>query len=216
MNINRFIDKYFNHEASISIEVFDDSNIYCVYKDIVEALNFYPEIELTVLQAMSYCFYEILDNVLTHSGKKMGTVLISYNHEVSMVKILVADDGMGIKNSLSQNQEYANIMEHDAIRICINDCVSDGKGMGYGLFSTMQLIKNAGIILRIHSGSHELQYDGKNVIIKQADYWQGTIVYFEIHSNKVINPNEVLGGRADAEGNYNEIFDENDSLKDLW
>ena len=59
MNINRIIDKYFEGKASqVTIEVFDKDNIYEVYADIVRTLHDYPEIELTTLQTLAYCFYE--------------------------------------------------------------------------------------------------------------------------------------------------------------
>ncbi len=51
MNIDKLIDKYFTGEASnVAIEVFDDTNIYAVYSDIVKMLHDYPEIELSILQ----------------------------------------------------------------------------------------------------------------------------------------------------------------------
>ena len=51
------------------IEVFDADTIYNTYNDIVGLLNSKPDIEISVLQALSYCFYEVLDNVLTHSER---------------------------------------------------------------------------------------------------------------------------------------------------
>ena len=68
MNIDRLLRRYFSVEdVSPTIEVFDKDSIYAVYSDIVRLLNAYPDIELSVLQALSYCFYEVLDNVLSHS-----------------------------------------------------------------------------------------------------------------------------------------------------
>lgn len=164
MNIDKLIDKYFTGEASnVAIEVFDDTNIYAVYSDIVKMLHDYPEIELSILQAMAYCFYEILDNVLTHSTKKMGTVITFFDKRNTRVMILVADDGIGVRKSLSENPRYNNITEEDALRLCLQDAVTDGKGMGYGLFSTMQLISNAGSLLQIHSGRSVLSFDGNNI-----------------------------------------------------
>lgn len=64
---------------------------------------------------MSYAFYEILDNVLTHSGKNCGTAITYYDSEKSLIQILVADDGIGIKESLSENQKYKNISEKEAL-----------------------------------------------------------------------------------------------------
>ena len=216
MNINRIIDKYFEGKASqVTIEVFDKDNIYEVYADIVRTLHDYPEIELTTLQTLAYCFYEILDNVLTHSGKQIGTVVMHYDNNATSIKILVVDDGIGIKQSLSENSKYKDISESEALKVCIKENVTDGKGMGFGLFSTMQLVRTAGVNLKIHSGGFVLIYDGKNILVKAADEWKGTIVYFELHSDKIINPDEVLLGRVDVEGEYETLFEEDD-FENLW
>lgn len=81
MNVDSLLKRYFNEcEGYPLIEVFDNENIYNVYSDIVRSLTNYPDIELSVMQALSYCFYEVLDNVLTHSGKNCGTAISLYIH----------------------------------------------------------------------------------------------------------------------------------------
>lgn len=136
MNIDRLLSTYFEDCSSLpTIEVFDNENIYDVYVDIVNTLKNTPDIELSVTQLLSYCFYEILDNVLTHSGKNNGTVLMHYNAAHANIRILVADDGIGIQKSLSENTEYRDYSESEALRVCVKDRVTDGKGMGYGLYS---------------------------------------------------------------------------------
>lgn len=72
MNVDKLIHKYFKgNQLSPTIEVFDNDTIYNTYTDIVKLLNGHPDIELTMLQGLSYCFYEVLDNVLTHSEKNL-------------------------------------------------------------------------------------------------------------------------------------------------
>lgn len=217
MNVDSLLNRYFKScEISPLIEVFDNENIYSVYSDIVKSLNSYPDIELSVLQALSYCFYEVLDNVLTHSGKACGTAISLYSPTKSMIQILVADDGMGIQQSLMQNPLYVHLSEPEAIEKSIQDAVTDGKGMGFGLYSTSRLIRNVGIRLEIHSGSHILVYDGENVNMQIASQWQGTIVYFDIHSNREIDPNEIVDNRTDCESQFNEEFAPTDDLEQLW
>ena len=217
MNVDKLIHKYFKgNQLSPTIEVFDNDTIYNTYTDIVRLLNGYPDIELTMLQGLSYCFYEILDNVLTHSEKICGTVLMRYLPEENIIQILVADDGIGVKASLCANPKYENISEEEAVRTCIMDGVTDGKGMGFGLYSTSRLIQNVGITLEIHSGNSLLIYDGSKTQIVKASYWQGTIVYFELHSNKEINPNDIVDNRTDCEGQFNDEFMKEDELDNLW
>jgi len=198
------------------IEVFDHDTIYGTYRDIVALLNSYPDVEVSVLQALSYCFYEVLDNVLTHSERKCGTAIMRYVPEANKIQILVADDGIGVAASLRTNPQYADISETDAVRHCIDDGVTDGKGMGFGLYSTSRLIKNVGITLEIHSGSSKLLYDGVNIRMEDALKWQGTIVYFELYSNKEIDPNDVVDNRTDCESQFNEEFCGEDELDNLW
>ena len=199
-----------------TIEVFDNENIYVVYVDIVKTLKNSPDIELGVLQLLSYCFYEILDNVLTHSGKKTGTVLLHHEPSRSCIKILVADDGMGIRESLSENEAYKNITEAEAIRQCLRNKVTDGKGMGFGLYSTSCLIKNAGVEMEVHSGRHLLRTDGEKEEVLDAPLWQGTIIYFELHTDREIDPNSILENRTDAEAEFNETFIDTSDLDELW
>lgn len=108
MNVDSLLNRYFKgYEMQPLIEVFDNENVYNVYSDIVKSLTNCPDIELSVMQALSYCFYEVLDNVLTHSGKTCGTAISLYSSGKSMIQILVADDGIGIQRSLVQNPLYA-------------------------------------------------------------------------------------------------------------
>lgn len=217
MKVDELIQRYFARSPlTPTIEVFDNDTIYNTYTNIVNLLTSYPDVELSVLQGLSYCFYEVLDNVLTHSEKICGTVLMLYRPEESKIQILVADDGIGVRESLRNNPKYSNISEEEAVESCINDGVTDGKGMGFGLYSTSRLIKNVGITLKIHSGNSMLVYDGINTHIEAVDYWQGTIVYFELHSNKEIDPNDIVDNRTDCIEQFNEQFVKEDRLDDLW
>lgn len=218
MNVNSLINRYFadNRDAT-EIHDFDSESIFDVYKNIIEQLNGQPEIELTLLEGLSYCLYEILDNVITHSNKQCGTVLTCYRNDESRIRILVADDGIGIHMSLSKNNEYAGITEKEALAKCIEDSVTDGKGMGFGLYSMSRLINCAGARFEIISGNHALRLsDGKFIVDKCKDGWKGTSVYLELHADREINPCYVVDDRVDCEGQFDDIFQKDDGLNDLW
>ena len=200
----------------ITIDVFYEKNIYDVYQRVIGVLTQHVDIETTVLQAMSYCFYEILDNVLTHSGKELGTVLTHYDSASHILSFLVADDGIGVQASLSENTEYAGISEPDALRICIKDAITDGKGMGFGLYSTSLLARDAGLVFEVRSGKHTMQVQDGTEETEESDFWQGTIVYLQLHTNKEINPADVVANRANAAAQYNETFLNDNELTELW
>ena len=218
MNIDGLLKRFFpmQENAPVTIEVFDKDSVYAVFGDIVRLLNASPDIELGVLQGLSYCFYEVLDNVLTHSEKQCGTTIMRYVVERGLIQILVADDGIGVQASLAENEVFKGLSEEDALRRCIEDKVTDGKGMGFGLYSTSRLVKNAGIQLVIHSGHSVMTYNGEEITITQAGFWQGTLVYFELHANREIDPNEVVDNRMDCAGQFNDMFLEDDDIDELW
>ncbi len=132
------------------------------------------------------------------------------------IQFLVGDDGIGVRNSLSQNPIYADIDEADALVRCVEDQVTDGQGMGFGLFSTMKMVQNTKAQMIIHSGTHILLTDGSVLNIQEAEHWQGTIVFVDIQSNVEVEPNKILDYRADCEDEYNSEFENNDELKELW
>lgn len=65
MNVSTLIKQYFTtHSDEVAIDVFDEKNIFTVYQRVIETLTRHMNIETTVLQALSYYFYEILDNAI--------------------------------------------------------------------------------------------------------------------------------------------------------
>lgn len=216
MNVSFLLKQYFDRTENVSIDVFDSHTLNDVYQQVLKTLTAHFEIEVSVLQALSYCFYEILDNVHIHSGKPLGTAITHFDANKDILRLLVADDGMGIRASLAENESYHNVSEEDALRMCIQDTVTDGKGMGFGLYATSRLMKDIGISFILHSGTHKLLYkDGETKIIDNG-FWQGTIVYMEITTSREIDPNEVVDHRTDVDVQYNEAFVESDELDSLW
>lgn len=165
---------------------------------------------------MSYCFYEILDNVLTHSGKELGTVITHYDASAHILSFLVADDGIGVQASLSENKEYADISEAEALKMCIKDAITDGKGMGFGLYSTSLLARDAGLRFEIRSGHHTMLVQDGAESTTESTFWQGTVVYLKLRTNKEINPAEVVANRTNVAAQYNETFLNDNELEELW
>ncbi|MBO4434872.1 MAG: ATP-binding protein [Bacteroidales bacterium] len=216
MNVDTLIHQYFPAAGNVCIEMFDEKNIQQVYRRLVEVLVHQPEVETSLLQGMSYCFYEVMDNVLIHSGKNVGIVITNYSESEHLIQILVADDGVGIRASLAENDEYADVTEPQALEYCIKDKVSDGKGMGFGLYSTSRLINTAGHKLIIRSGGHTLSANGE-MTVTESEPWTGTIVYFELRSDLDIDSASVVDHRTDPAEEFDELFLEDaPGLEELW
>ena len=216
MDVAFILDSYFKSKENVSIDVFDAQTLNAVYRDVVTAMTSHFEIEVSVLQALSYCLYEMMDNVHIHSGKPLGTAMTQYDDNNKVLRILIADDGMGIRESLAGNENYKDITEPDALRLCLEDTITDGKGMGFGLYTTSRLVNSIGKVFILHSGRHKLIIkDGLTSVVENG-FWQGTLIFMEIGTGKEIDPNSVVDYRADAAEEYNEAFVETGELETLW
>ena len=215
MDVAFILDKYFKGTQNVSIDVFDAQNLNVVYRDVVNAMTSH-EIEVSVLQALSYCLYEMMDNAHIHSGKPLGTAMTYYDDSRKTLRILIADDGMGIRKSLAENEKYKDITEAEALRLCLEDTITDGKGMGFGLYSTSRLVDRIGKEFILHSGTHKLiTKDGSTTVIENG-FWQGTLIYMEIGTGEEIDANQVVDHRANVAEEYNEAFVDTEELESLW
>lgn len=216
MDIAFLLDRYFKGTSNVSIDVFDAQTLNAVYRNVVGALTSHLEIEVSVLQALSYCLYEMMDNVHIHSGKPLGATITYFDKARGALRILIVDDGMGIRASLAENDKYSNITEAEALNLCLQDSISDGKGMGFGLFTTARLIESIGKEFILHSGSHKLIIENGVTTIVENGFWQGTLIYMEIVTAREIDPNQVVDHRTDAAEQFNESFVETGELESLW
>lgn len=216
MDIAFLLDKYFKGATKVSIDVFDAQTLNSVYKDVINAMTSHFEIEVSVLQALSYCLYEMMDNVHIHSGKPLGTAMTYYDNTKKTLSILIADDGMGVRASLSENEKYREITEEKALKMCLEDKITDGKGLGFGLYTTSRLVESIGKEFILHSGSHKLIIkDGLTSVIENG-FWQGTLIFMVIGTGEEIDPNQIVDHRADVVEEYNETFVESDEIESLW
>lgn len=216
MNINELIGMYFEGLPVPEIFTFDSESINDECNSLISNLLKIHDIELSVVQSFNYCLYELLDNVLTHSGKYSGVLLSRYSEEKKQIQVLVADDGIGIHKSLMENDLYKDFSEKQALQHVILDKVTDGKGMGFGLYSTKNLITFASGTLVIASGQHKLVYDGLHSTVCEKEKTEGTVVYLAVNANREINANDVVDNRTDCAADFNEVFLEDDDLDNLW
>lgn len=216
MDVAFLLEKYFKGAKDVSIDVFDAQTLNNVYKDVVTAMTSHLEIEVSVLQALSYCLYEMMDNVHIHSGKPLGTAMTSYDDTKKTLSILIADDGMGIKASLTENEQYREITEAEALRMCLEDKITDGKGLGFGLYTTSRLVDRIGKEFILHSGKHKLiRKDGQESVLENG-FWQGTLIYMVIGTGEEIDPNQIVDHRTDVVEEYNETFVGSSEIESLW
>jgi hypothetical protein len=80
--------------------------------------------------------------------------------------------------------------------MCLEDKITDGKGLGFGLYTTSRLVDNIGKEFILHSGSHKLITKNGHTEIIENGLWQGTLIYMEIGTEDEIDPSQIVDHRA--------------------
>lgn len=215
INSTIFLNKKKNPDYLLN-SVFNEDSIYDVYAKVSKDLLSFVNMELGVLQAFSYCLYELADNVLNHSGETTGNLQVQYFDKDYSLNVDVIDNGIGIWKSLSNTVKYSSVREDEALKNCIEDGVTDGKGRGFGLYSTSLLIKNTDSFMSILSGHYTLFYTKKETLVSKSNFYHGTKVHLEINTNIDMPANKILADRADGENEFNECFLMVSPFNNLW
>lgn len=172
----------------------------------VDCLSRTVECEEGVLKGLLWCIYEVMDNVLIHSKSDRGYVMAQYHKKTHRLAICVHDCGVGIYNSLKEGA-YKPKNELDAIRLALQEGISDGNGQGNGLYGLSQFVKANGGRFIVSTGKSSLIFkngqwssNGRNPILSKNHL--STTVDFQIDLNKRTDITEALksiGGIDDSD-----------------
>jgi anti-anti-sigma regulatory factor len=155
-----------------------------------------------VLDALNWCLFEVMDNVLQHSRAESGYAMLQIHHQQRWCAVAVADDGIGIYNSFRESNVYKAKDEYEAIMLSVREKVtSKAKNMGNGLFGLMRVVGLNGGQLEIRSGRGWLTYKNQKL---SGDYRQslpvldvnehrGTTVDWQLDVSKKVSLSEALG-----------------------
>ncbi len=202
----------------IELKMFDQRSIYRLQDELNMILYQNGRIIREVLELLFYCLGEIMDNTITHSGKGNGWVSAQYYPEKEEIMITICDYGQGIHSSLSSHPgtKYTGITEEKALDLCIQRGVTNGEGLGFGLFATSQFIlKNSGRLL-LYSGAHYLKAENGGYQITNGSYWKGTVVSLKINTNITVDYKSIMPVNHTLPDDYqffiDKFFGENNEL----
>jgi hypothetical protein len=201
------------------INEFNPTNIYQLQDQLNLILHNNADISREVRELLFYCLNEIMDNVLVHSGNKNGWICCQSFKQSKEIRLIICDNGVGIHNSLTKNpkSKYANLSEKESLAICIQKGVTNGEGLGFGLFATSRFIKENGGDILIYSGSHYLMNQGPEYPVSQGDRWMGTIVFLKINTNIAVDYRLIMPKEHSLPDDYQDFIDKNfGANNDLW
>jgi len=178
----------------VSIQNYNSKNQIEVLEKLMGVLKANVPIDDNVFTSLDYCFNEILDNVLLHSNANEGWVVGQYFSNMNAIRLVVCDFGIGVCSSLNKAYSFT---EEEALRKCIEEGITNGKGQGHGLFATSKFIELNQGWLSIFSGNSKLDLNENNLEITEIPFWQGTCVYLRINTNIDVDYTQFTGKHYD-------------------
>ena len=173
-----------------------------------------------VLDGISWCINEVMDNVLTHSEVSEGFVMAQLHPQTNRIAFCVYDTGIGIFNSLS-NSKHQPKTEIDALSLAIQEGVGDGKGQGNGLYGLYQIVHRNGGRLSLTSGNASIMLRDTGELEKferipcPSKEHRGTIVDFQLDLETNIdikNAFQSIGGYDGFDFRIDEMLSDEDEF----
>ncbi len=179
------------------------------FEDVTSLVNaFVNEIaqlavcEIGVLEGLTWCLNEVMDNVLQHSGTSYGYAMGQIHPTTKKVAFCVYDYGRGIFNTL-KNSSHAPRNPVDAITMAVKEGVTRDTdiGQGNGLWGLHNIIRNNSgkLAITANGASYSLMGDTIKTYAKipflSLDNG-ATIVDFQIDYSSGISIERALGGHT--------------------
>ena len=187
------LDKVFMYTSEPGYE----KQISALVQAYIDCISRVAKCEEGVLNGLTWCINEVMDNVLVHSKESTGYIMAQYHGKKKKLAICVFDCGIGIYKSLSNSEKHKPVSEIDSLTKAIQEGVGDGKGQGNGLYGLYQIVEENGGKLSISSGKSSIMLkNGKleryeNVCPMSSDH-AGTIVDFQLDLSKKIDVKAAL------------------------
>lgn len=158
----------------------------------IDTISHTAECEVGVLDGISWCINEVMDNVLTHSETFEGFIMAQFHPQTQHIAFCVYDTGIGIYHTLATSKHHPKT-ELDALSLAIQEGIGDGKGQGNGLYGLYQIVRRNGGRLSLTSGHSSImlrdtgELEKFNYIPCISNKFRGTIVDFQIDTQKSID-----------------------------
>lgn len=198
MNVAFLLKQYFHGAEDVSIDVIAKQTMCDVYYQVCSSIENYQIKWGNVYEVMHLRLYEILDTPFLLSANRPTVVITHFDEGKKILRILVADEGIGIRQSVAKDIGYM-----PEWKIAIETSLYSN---GIGAYTKSGIFNAIGINLIIHSDNHKLICKNGSTEIIETDFWQGTIVYLEIETSR----NMPLDWLNDLTARL-EIYDEDDT-----
>ena len=211
-NIRNPFDKIFRYD--------DYSQVAALTQAYIDAISRQATCSVGVLESLTWCINEVMDNVLVHGQIDSGYVMAQFHAKKNHVAFCVFDPGIGIFKTL-KNSKHAPKTPMDAISLAIQEGIGDGKGQGNGLFGLYRIIQENQGSLTITSGSASIMFsqNGDSRKYEHIPFLgydnSATIVDFQIDLKKDVNIQsafKTIGGFDGFDIRLDNMIQDDDSV----
>lgn len=149
----------------------DDETIWTDFCLTVQRAAQSANFSKSLARQLTAALRELHSNIYEHS-QAHETGLVAFQARQGRFEFLVADDGVGILNSLRACPDYTGLSDHgEALRLALTQGVSrhgPDCGRGYGFQPIFVGLANLHGTLRFRSGDHALLIDGRSPSLVSA------------------------------------------------
>jgi anti-sigma regulatory factor (Ser/Thr protein kinase) len=168
---------------------------HAVASDLTTALAARCQTDSLARASIRICLDELAENVVHHADSDWGGYAAAQGFpRSSAFEIGIVDLGIGIRRSLTNNPEYADIEEDvNAIQTALRPRVTatPERNSGIGLFITQRLLDANGGVLLVRSGSGAV-YSGMDERAFNSEIsFPGTLVALRARTDRPLNINEI-------------------------
>lgn len=144
---------------------FDHKQANALTSAFMDCMRRKVECEAGVLEALEWCLYEVLDNVMQHSDAGAGYAMLQLHTRSKRLAVCVSDTGIGVQRSLASSKSYRPRTAFDALTMAVEEGVTRNKetNQGNGLFGLVKIIEQNGGKLDMRSGRGRMILEGDRV-----------------------------------------------------
>ena len=180
---------------------FDQDSAHKLTSWIVDAIQRETQFAKGFDEALSWCMYEIMDNVANHSEAQAGFIEVQLQKKSHRLVICIADAGVGIRKTIGQKRGLDTPQtDEDAITLAMQHRMTRDphRFQGNGLWGLQQIVQEGKGNLTISSGSGQMRIDGASSEPKSgrrgiATDVPGTVIDFQIDYRSEIKLENIFG-----------------------
>ena len=176
-------------------------------EDVVWARDIKPNLGLlpdNVMNIWNYCFTEMFNNVIDHSGASIVTVDITKSAVAT--EIVIIDNGVGIFKKI-QNELHLEDERHAVLELAKGKFTTDPQNhSGEGIFFSSRACDD----YTIYSGgvhfSHDVEYGDEDWILEAKNLVKGTAVFMKLKNHSSRKLTKIFDDFADIDYGFNKTI----------